>query len=206
MLSNQTLVAALTGYLSGGVMYSYLIPRLICGRDVRSAASDRNPGASNAGLTCGRGIGILCGALDVLKAFLPVFIACWLDIVDGWALVPVAVAPVLGHAFPPMLHFRGGKAITAAYGALLGLLPWHPLGLVLAGAMALCVVLIKNHAAAVSTASLLFMICATLLFRGNAPIRMVAYLMSSVLIYKHWDESRTYMLKRADKAAHRKAA
>ena len=31
------------------------------------------------------------------------------------------LAPVLGHAFPP--GRRGGKAITASFGALLGLFP-----------------------------------------------------------------------------------
>ena len=55
------LTATLAGFVSGSIMYSYLIPRMICGKDVRLSAADHNPGAANAGLTCGKGVGILCG-------------------------------------------------------------------------------------------------------------------------------------------------
>ena len=123
------LTATLAGFVSGSIMYSYLIPRMICGKDVRLSAADHNPGAANAGLTCGKGVGILCGVLDVLKGFAPVFIACMLGIANGWAVAAIVVAPALGHAFSPMLRAKGGKAIAPAYGALLGLLPWHPLGI-----------------------------------------------------------------------------
>ena len=36
--------------------------------------------------------------------------------VSSWALVPVALAPVLGHAFSPFLRGRGGKAVAASFG------------------------------------------------------------------------------------------
>ena len=37
--------------------------------------------------------------------------------VDGWPLVPVMLAPILGHAFSPFLRFRGGKAVASTFGA-----------------------------------------------------------------------------------------
>ncbi|GAB2696617.1 hypothetical protein GCM10027018_14700 [Paenibacillus thermoaerophilus] len=36
--------------------------------------------------------------------------------VSGYAIVPVAAAPVLGHAFSPFLKGRGGKAIAVTFG------------------------------------------------------------------------------------------
>ena len=92
------LTATLAGFVSGSIMYSYLIPRMICGKDVRLSAADHNPGAANAGLTCGKGVGILCGVLDVLKGFAPVFIACMLGIANGWAVAAIVVAPARGAA------------------------------------------------------------------------------------------------------------
>jgi glycerol-3-phosphate acyltransferase PlsY len=36
--------------------------------------------------------------------------------VGGWGIVPVAVAPILGHAFSPFVGFKGGKAIAVSFG------------------------------------------------------------------------------------------
>lgn len=200
------LTATLAGFVSGSIMYSYLIPRMICGKDVRLSAADHNPGAANAGLTCGKGVGILCGVLDVLKGFAPVFIACMLGIATGWAVAAIVVAPALGHAFSPMLRAKGGKAIAPAYGALLGLLPWHPLGIWLAIAMVAAILLIKDHATAVSSASILFIVIASVLYRADMPIRLTAYLLSALLIYKHWPEMHAYLNQRSEGNERRKAA
>jgi glycerol-3-phosphate acyltransferase PlsY len=39
------------------------------------------------------------------------------------ASVAIGLAAVLGHAFSPWLHFRGGKGVAVTYGVLIGL--WH---------------------------------------------------------------------------------
>ena len=110
----------LLGFLSGVVMYSYIIPKAICGIDVRTHNEDGNPGGMNAITTTGAFIGGICLALDILKAFIPVFVAvAWLNITD-YRLIPIMTAPVLGHAFTPFFRFKGGKAIAVSFGALLG--------------------------------------------------------------------------------------
>jgi len=110
------------GYLSGSVMYSLLIPKLFYGLDVRRQDGDKNPGAFNAIHAVGAPVGAICLSLDMLKAFTPVFLAVSVAHVSGFSLIPVMLAPVLGHAFPLMFRFRGGKAISAAGGSLLGTL------------------------------------------------------------------------------------
>ena len=44
---------------------------------------------------------------------------------QGWEVIPIAVAPVLGHAFSPFLQGKGGKAIAAAFGVWIGLTLWQ---------------------------------------------------------------------------------
>lgn len=110
------------GFISGAVLYSYLIPKLIFGVDIRQASADGNPGSSNVIRSLGLPPGLFCMALDVLKAFVPVFVSVNLLEIRGAYLVPVAVAPVLGHAFSPILHMNGGKAVSTTYGSLLGLI------------------------------------------------------------------------------------
>jgi glycerol-3-phosphate acyltransferase PlsY len=45
--------------------------------------------------------------------------------VVGWPLIAVALAPILGHAFSPLLNFRGGKAVAVTGGVWSGLTLWE---------------------------------------------------------------------------------
>lgn len=117
------LIMTCIGFASGAVMFSYLIPLVLFHVDIREKSSDGNPGSSNVIRSVSAAAGIACMALDVAKAFVPVFIAVHVLGVRGMYLVPVTAAPVAGHAFSPMLRFKGGKSVSTTYGALLGLVP-----------------------------------------------------------------------------------
>lgn len=111
----------------GGINPATLIGRLL-GRDVTRAGSG-NPGATNAGRVLGRKWGILVGVLDVLKGFLPAFLAAqFYGVLVGYLL---GIAAVLGHVFSPYLRGRGGKGVATALGAILGVHPWYAVVLLL---------------------------------------------------------------------------
>lgn len=59
------------GYLSGSVMYAYLIPRLLKHIDIRELSEDGNPGTANAFLHAGVPIGILVILCELLKVRFP---------------------------------------------------------------------------------------------------------------------------------------
>ena len=48
MMLTAYLFYSFFGYLSGSVLYSYLIPKYFCHVDVRTVNEDQNPGAFNA--------------------------------------------------------------------------------------------------------------------------------------------------------------
>ena len=78
--------------------------------------------------------------LDYLKGAVPVSLAYFWVGIEGWSLLPVALAPILGHAYSPFLRFRGGKAMAATFGIWTGLTLWvgpTTLGLTLTLAFAL---------------------------------------------------------------------
>ena len=110
------------GSLCGSVMFADMVTRLIAHKDVR-AYGDGNPGSFNVRLAAGMPLCILCVLLDIGKGFLPALIAYRALGLSGWYLCLPIVGPVLGHAFPPMLHFHGGKAICTMFGVWIGLLP-----------------------------------------------------------------------------------
>lgn len=103
----------LFGYLSGSVLYSYLIPKHFCHVDVRTANEDQNPGAFNAFSAAGPRVGLFCVLCDIGKGFLPVFLAVHSSAVSmgSWLFALILLAPVAGHAWPFLQPAKGGKAI-----------------------------------------------------------------------------------------------
>jgi glycerol-3-phosphate acyltransferase PlsY len=115
-----TLLWTALGFLLGAMPFSLWLGRLALHTDVRRYG-DGNPGATNAWRAGGWRVGVPVLLLDYLKGAVPVGMAHFTYGISGWALVPVALAPVLGHAFSPFLRFRGGKAVAATFGAWTGL-------------------------------------------------------------------------------------
>jgi acyl-phosphate glycerol 3-phosphate acyltransferase len=117
----------LISYLVGAIPFGYLVAR---GRgvDILQKGSG-NIGATNVGRVLGRPFGILVFLLDFAKGALPaLFASIWasaheLDLPADSLPVAAAVAALLGHLFPVYLHFRGGKGVATAAGAVGVLLP-----------------------------------------------------------------------------------
>ena len=63
------------GYLSGSILYAYLIPYSFCSIDICDVSDDGNPGTANAFKYAGFTAGCSVILLELLKAFLPVFLA-----------------------------------------------------------------------------------------------------------------------------------
>jgi glycerol-3-phosphate acyltransferase PlsY len=112
------------GYLSGSLPFSVWLGQLLIRKDVR-AYGDHNPGTVNAWRAGGPKIGIPVLLLDYLKGAVPVFLASYVFGISGWQLVPVAIAPVAGHAYSIFLTFKGGKAITTSFGIWTGVTLWE---------------------------------------------------------------------------------
>jgi acyl phosphate:glycerol-3-phosphate acyltransferase len=107
-------------FLSGSLPFSVWIGRLVLRQDIRGYG-DQNPGATNVLRAGGRPWFVLALILDISKAAAPVGYTYQILGIRGWAMVAIAVAPVLGHAFSPFLRGQGGKAIAATLGAWIGL-------------------------------------------------------------------------------------
>ena len=110
----------ISGYLLGSIPFSYLITRLITKSDIRQYG-DGNPGAYNAWQVGGWKIGMTAVFLDVGKGFIAILLAQKLGGLSGWSLVPVSLAPIIGHAMSPFLQFHKGKAVATTLGVWFGL-------------------------------------------------------------------------------------
>ncbi|MGQ9768092.1 MAG: glycerol-3-phosphate acyltransferase [Anaerolineae bacterium] len=110
----------LVAFLSGSIPFAVLVGRLAGCGDIRQYG-DHNPGATNVLRAAGIGWFALALLLDVLKGALPVGLA-WLNSgLEGWRIVPVALAALVGHGWSPWLGGRGGKMVATTFGIWAGL-------------------------------------------------------------------------------------
>lgn len=175
------------GYLSGSVLYGYLLPKYLCHVDVTECSRDGNPGSANAFLHAGVPVGIASLLLELGKGFVPVFFAARVLDVYQPLFGLVMAAPVLGHAFPWWKREHGGKAIAVSFGVLLGLAPeWRPV-LLLAFFYLLfsLVVVITPHFYRSVVTFALFSICCMQLVENRA-IVSGCILLSAVVVWKHF--------------------
>ena len=120
------------GFLLGSILFSKLIPKITIGKNICELGSDGNPGAANVFMKCGKGLGAICLAADMLKGFLPVFSAYLLLDFKSYLFALVMIAPVSGHALGIFNDFHGGKCIATSFGVLIGILPITRVGFLLA--------------------------------------------------------------------------
>ncbi len=119
-----TILTFLLAFTAGALPFSVWVGRLALGEDIRRYG-DANPGATNVLRAGGKKAAAVALLLDFLKGALPVGIAHFQLDFSGWALVVVALLPVLGHAFSPFLGGRGGKAVATTGGIWCGLTVWE---------------------------------------------------------------------------------
>ncbi|HWT27051.1 MAG TPA: glycerol-3-phosphate acyltransferase [Mobilitalea sp.] len=181
------IIYALIGFLSGSILYSHLITKLLYSVDITQVSDDGNPGSSNVFKYVDMKCGIISLLLDILKGIIPIYIAVQnLDTMNPFFALVLA-APVLGHALSPFLHFHGGKAIAVSFGCLLGLIPNSFIVFVLAILFILFsyIVSIKPDRLRSIIVFLLFAIYCFFIKAEITTIRYGCILIATVVIYKH---------------------
>ncbi|WP_407332128.1 glycerol-3-phosphate 1-O-acyltransferase PlsY [Enterovibrio sp. 27052020O] len=114
-------------YLLGSISSAVLICRLYGLPDPREQGSG-NPGATNVFRLGGRLAAALVLLCDMLKGTIPVWISYLIGL-NPFMLGLIGIAACLGHIYPIFFHFRGGKGVATALGAI------APIGLDLTGMM-----------------------------------------------------------------------
>lgn len=115
-------IAALIGYLLGGINAAIIMSRLIYGEDIREKGSG-NPGFTNFKRVYGLGaVAWSVMLLDILKTAVPVCAAMFIfgDMfgMGQFGAAFTGLFGMLGHCFPVWYGFKGGKAFMAGFGTI----------------------------------------------------------------------------------------
>ncbi|MGD0230813.1 MAG: glycerol-3-phosphate 1-O-acyltransferase PlsY [Syntrophorhabdales bacterium] len=114
------LVWVILSYLLGSVPFGILLSRLK-GLDPRNIGSG-NIGATNVMRTAGKTLAIVTLLCDILKGFMPTWLAIHYGQPEG-VVAAVSFAAFAGHLFPLYLTFKGGKGVATALGVFLAMSP-----------------------------------------------------------------------------------
>jgi glycerol-3-phosphate acyltransferase PlsY len=184
-------VAAALGFLIGSVNPATIIARIL-DKDLRQGSG--NPGATNAGRVLGVRWGVVVGLLDVLKGFVPTFLA--LLLFDRFTAYVVGLAAVLGHVLSPFLRGRGGKGVATSLGAILAVFPWFALGMLIVFGL----ILWRSRWVAGSSIAVAVLL---MLYAALAPLpppvaagRVWGICIALLVIVRHFDNVRRWFRRR----------
>lgn len=192
MNHNENLIWAICiigGFILGSIMFSRIIPKMMLNKDLVKVSDDHNPGAANVFINCGVFWGFICLFLDMMKGFVPVYMACrYLDI-DNMLFAAVIVAPILGHAVGIFDHLHGGKCIATSFGEMVALFPFNRIGILLAAFYIIFSTVFKinpNRVRSIATYSLFGVVSAIILIvEGKYSVALGCIIISVITIAKH---------------------
>lgn len=121
------LVIITVAYLLGSMSTSIMISNTFMHSDVRAHGSG-NAGATNMARVYGMGYGAMTLVGDMLKAALAMLLGWWL--LGDWGLCVSGCATLLGHCYPILHEFRGGKGVSAGAAIFLAI-DWRVLAFAL---------------------------------------------------------------------------
>ncbi len=117
MINNLVFAGSICiAYLLGSIPFGYIVAK---GRgvDIRTLGSG-NIGGTNITRNLGFKWGLLVAFLDLLKSFIPAFLARTFIQVP-WQALLISIMPIIGTIYPVFLGFKGGKGVAATFGTLL---------------------------------------------------------------------------------------
>lgn len=117
----QLILCSLIGYFVGNVNAAYIISKLR-GFDIRERGSG-NAGASNATMVMGKKAGLITALFDITKAAVISALAVYLFPKLRFAKILSGSACIIGHIFPILMHFHGGKGLACLAGLIISYNP-----------------------------------------------------------------------------------
>ncbi len=168
------------GYLIGNFASSYFVGKLMAKIDIREHGSG-NAGATNTFRVLGAKAGAIVFVFDILKGMLATAIGLWITGDRVGAMLAGTMA-VVGHNWPVLLSFKGGKGIATSFGLIIVLFP--QIALILFAVVVPLMLLTRFVSLGSITAAVLFPV---LLIAYQEPLKIIllGFVIALLAILRH---------------------
>jgi len=163
-------------YFLGNISPSTLIGRAM-GVDIKKEGSG-NAGTTNALRVLGKKAAVITLVVDIGKGVVAVLLGNALA--GPEAAMYCALAAFIGHIWPVMFKFKGGKGVAVAFGTIVAI-NWQ-LGLLCLAVVAVVVLLTKMVSAGSVTVAIVFPVLAYFM---EPDFLYVGIVMAALLLYAH---------------------
>ena len=163
-------------YLMGNISPSIILGKMQ-GIDIKSEGSG-NAGTTNALRVLGAKAGLITFTMDIVKGFIPVFLA--VNLSTFYCAGVCVLMVIIGHIWPVVYKFKGGKGVATAIGATLAINPL--LTLVITIFSIGMVAISKKVSVGSLTAAVIYPIATYIFMRDFMPFALILCL---TIIIKH---------------------
>lgn len=176
------IVLLIGSYILGSIPFGLWLVKKIKGIDIRMMGSG-NVGSTNVSRAAGPTLGRIAFCLDVMKGFIPPFVADQLMRQTSLWIVIAGILAIIGHNYSLFLKFQGGKGIATSAGTLLGVSPLVlcvELSIFLAGYLATSIISVGSVIAAVTLPFVMFGF-----YHWDKPRLCFSILAACLAVYRH---------------------
>ena len=178
------LIIALTGYMLGNLNGAVLVSAMFAKEDVRKHGSG-NAGLTNYIRNYGAGTGVLVILIDGMKAIMACLVGklifAGVDPMLGGTLGGLGV--MLGHTFPAMLAFKGGKGILSGFCVAMTL-DWR-IGLMILGFFLVFYLTTQYVSLGSVMGAVGFAIAFPIFYYNNLPVAIMGFFMGALAVFMH---------------------
>ena len=195
---SQLWLAALIAYFCGCFNGAVIVSKYILRDDVRTHGSG-NAGLTNFFRTFGGPLTLVVILTDVLKAVVAILVSLWLGGMFDPRILPTAPLEnqamilvffkywgglfcLLGHMFPCMFHFKGGKGILSG-GTIAIMIDWR-VALVVWGGFLILAVLTRYVSLGSCWAGASFPFITWFVYH-SVPVTVLAVIIGGLILYMH---------------------
>ncbi|MPW27267.1 glycerol-3-phosphate 1-O-acyltransferase PlsY [Alkalibaculum sp. M08DMB] len=173
-------IILLVCYLIGNISFSYVLTKIKLKKDIREFGSG-NAGTTNVLRVLGRKYAILVLVGDVLKGIIAIILGKLLASSEMYIIL-CGLLVIIGHNWPALMGFRGGKGIATSIGVFV---TYDPIVAFICIGIGVLIIVISKYVSLGSVIGMsIFPIVVVMLSRSFEAF-IFACCVSAISIYKH---------------------
>ena len=175
-------VCFVVSYFLGNIQTGILVGKLVSNIDLRSHGSGSS-GATNALRILGRQSALLTLAGDCLKGVIAVCFGLLIGGENGGMFAAISV--IIGHIWPVLFRFKGGKGVATSIGVTLCLTPVYALIAIAVGIVVFLVTKIVSLASIASVALYTVLMVIVAIATGSFAPFLFGVALALLVLYAH---------------------